>query len=46
MYMFISDLAILFRVGIVEINNMMQPYDGGRMEEEAWTWGVRMCVVA
>ena len=33
--MFVSDLPILSRAGIVEMNNMMQPHGGGRMEEEA-----------
>ena len=34
MYMCVSDLLILSRAGIVEINNMMQPHGGGRMEEK------------
>ena len=34
MYMFVSDLPILSRAGIVEINNMMQPHGGDRMEEK------------
>ena len=32
--MFVSDLLILSRAGITEINNMMQPHGGGRMEEK------------
>ena len=27
----------------MEINNMMQLHGSGKMEEEAWTWGVHMC---
>ena len=34
MHMFVSDLLILSRVGIVEMNNMMQLHGGGRMEEK------------
>ena len=34
MHMFVSDLLILSRVGIVEMNNMMQPHGSGRMEEK------------
>ena len=34
MYMFVSDLLILSRAGIAEINNMMQPHGSGRMEEK------------
>ena len=34
MYMFVSNLPIQSRAGIVEINNMMQPHGGGRMEEK------------
>ena len=34
MYMFASNLPILSRAGIVEINSMMQPHGGGRMEEK------------
>ena len=34
MDMFVSDLLILLRVGIAEINNMMQPHGSGRMEEK------------
>ena len=34
MYMLVSDLLILFRVGIMEIKDMMQPHGGGRMEEK------------
>ena len=33
--MFVSNLSILSRASITEINNMMQPHGGGRMEEEA-----------
>ena len=32
--MFVSNLLILSRAGIVEINNMMQQHGGGRMEEK------------
>ena len=32
--MFVSDLPILSRAGIVEMNNMMQPHGSGRMEEK------------
>ena len=34
MYMFVLDLSILSRAGIVGINNMMQPHGGGRMEKK------------
>ena len=43
-YMFVSDLPILFRAGIVEINNMMQSQGSGRMEEKHRTCVVCMCV--
>ena len=46
MYMFVPDLPILSRVGIVEINNMMQPHGGGRMEEKHITCVICMCVAA
>ena len=45
MYM-LSNLLILFRAGIAEINNMMQPHDSGRMEEKHRTCVMCMCVVA
>ena len=32
--MFVSDLPILSRVGIADINSMMQLQGGGRMEEK------------
>ena len=32
--MFVSDLPILSRAGIVGINNMIHPHGGGRMEEK------------
>ena len=32
--MFVSDLPILSRAGIAEINNMMQPHGSGRREEK------------
>ena len=32
--MFVPDLLILSRVGIMEIKDMMQPHGGGRMEEK------------
>ena len=34
MYMFILNLPILSRAGIVEINSMMQLHGGGRMEKK------------
>ena len=34
MYMFVSDLPILSRAGIIEIKGMMRPHGGGRMEEK------------
>ena len=40
MYMFVSDLPILSRAGIMETNSMMQPHGDGRMEEKH-----RMCVM-
>ena len=46
MYMFVLDLLILSRAGMAEINNMMQPHGGGRMEEKHRTCVVRMCVAA
>ena len=33
--MFVLNLPILSRAGIVEMRNMMQLHGGGRMEEEA-----------
>ena len=44
--MFVSDLPILSRASIMEINNMMLPYGGGRMEEEHRTCVMHMCVAA
>ena len=32
--MFVADLPILSRVGIMEMKDMMQPHGGGRMEEK------------
>ena len=32
--MFVLNLPIQFRVGIAEMNNMMQLHGGGRMEEK------------
>ena len=46
MDMFVSDLLILLRVGIAEINNMMQPHGGGRMEEKHGTCVMHICVAA
>ena len=46
MYMLVSDLPILFRAGIAEINNMMQPHGGGRMEEKHRTCVMCICVAA
>ena len=46
MYMFILNLLILVRAGIVEINNMMQPHGGGRMEEKHRMGVMCMCVAA
>ena len=34
MYMFVSDLLILSRADIAEINNKMQLHGGGRIEEK------------
>ena len=34
MYMFVLNLPILPRAGIVEINDMMRPHGSGRMEEK------------
>ena len=45
-YMFVSDLPILSRAGIMEINNMMQPHGSGRMEEKYRTCVMHMCVAA
>ena len=33
--MFVLNLLILSRAGIVEMNNIMQPHGSGRIEEEA-----------
>ena len=44
--MFVSDLLILFRAGITEINDMRQLHGGGRMEEKHKTCVMRMYVVA
>ena len=46
MYMLVLNLLILLRAGIVEINNMMQPHGGGRMEEKHRTCAMCMCVAA
>ena len=46
MYMLVSNLPILSRVGIAEMNNRMQPHGGGRMEEKHRTGVMRMCVAA
>ena len=46
MYMFVLNLPILLRAGIVEISIMMQPHGGGRMEEKHGTCVMRMCVAA
>ena len=43
MYMFVSDLPILSRAGIVGINNMMQPHGGDRMEEKHNMCDVHVC---
>ena len=43
MYMFVSDLLILSRADIVEINNMVQPHGSGRMEGKHRTCVVCMC---
>ena len=45
MYMFVLNLPILSRAGIMEINDMMQPCGGGRMEEKHRTCVMGMCVV-
>ena len=44
MYMFVLDLPILSKAGIMEIKGMIQPYGGGRMEEEHRTCVMHMCV--
>ena len=46
MYMFVSNLPILSRAGIMEIKDMMQPHGGGRMEEKYRTCVVCLCVAA
>ena len=46
MYMLILNLPILFRAGMVEVDNMMQPHGSGRMEEKHRTCVMCMCVVA
>ena len=46
MYMLVLNLLILFRVGIAEINSMMQPHGSGRMEEKHGTCVMCMCVAA
>ena len=46
MYMLVADLPILSRAGIAEINNMMQPHGGGRMEGKHRTCVMCMCVAA
>ena len=46
MYMLASNLPILSRASIMEINNMMQPCGGGRMEEKHRTSVMCMCVAA
>ena len=43
MYMFVSNLLILSRAGIVEINSMMQPHCSGRMEEKHNMCDVHVC---
>ena len=44
--MFVPNLLILSRAGIVEINIMTQPHGGGRMEEKHKTCVVHVCVAA
>ena len=46
MYMLVSNLPILSRVSIAEINNMMQLHGSGRMEEKHRTCVMCMCVAA
>ena len=46
MYMLVLNLPILFRAGMVEINNMMQSHGGGRMEEKHGTCVMCMGVTA
>ena len=43
MYMLVLDLVILFRAGITETNNMMQPHGSGGMEEKHDMCGVHVC---
>ena len=46
MYMFVSDLLISSRAGIMEIKDMMQPHGGDRMEEKHGICVMCMCVAA
>ena len=46
MYMFVLNLPIRSRAGIMEIKGMMQPHGSGRMEEKHRTCVMRMCVAA
>ena len=46
MYMFVLNLLILSRAGIMEIKGMMQPHGSDRMEEKHRTCVMRMCVAA
>ena len=46
MYMFVSNLPILSRAGMMEITNMMQPHGGGRMEGKHGICVMCMCVAA
>ena len=43
MYMFVSNLLIQSRAGIVEIKDMMQPHGGGRMKEKHNMCDVHVC---
>ena len=43
MYMFVSDLLIQSRAGIMEIKDMMQLHGGGRMEEKHNMCDMHVC---
>ena len=43
MYMFVLNLAILYRAGIAEIKDMMRPHGSGRMEEKHNMCDVHVC---
>ena len=43
MYMFVLNLLILSRAGIMEIKNMMQSHGSGRMEEKHEACDMHVC---